>query len=495
MKKRIFSIVLSMLLCTTSILEINVFANDSIALDGAPSCNISNNNYWFYFGTNVESYLYENADKTLTRVENIDGLVVVENYSANGDKLISTQNIDLELNIFGGFYSGKDYNFLVFGQQNPNESDNTEIMRVVKYSKDWHRLSSGSVYGANTYIPFDAGSLRMTETSGKLYVYTCHEMYQTDDGLHHQANMTFVFDENNLSVVDSYSGIMNIYYGYVSHSFNQFIQTDGEYVYRVDHGDAYPRGISITKCAVNGRITNVDVAIPVLFEGYIGDNYTNATVGGFELSSDNCIIAGSMGDHTSENWAHTAQNIFLSITKKDLSSTNDIVWLTDYDSSAETDVGTPQLVKIGNDRFLLMWEEYNTSTYSACIKMVTVDSNGNKTSKIVSSKLWLSDCQPIKCSDGLVRWYYTSDEKPNLCVIDPFDLESITSFTTYGDADGNGAINMLDVLLIRKYIAKQPVALDTIVADVNCDNAVNMLDALLIRKFIAKQPVTLGPQK
>ena len=64
----------------------------------------------------------------------------------------------------------------------------------------------------------------------------------------------------------------------------------------------------------------------------------------------------------------------------------------------------------------------------------------------------------------------------------------------YGDATGDGVINMLDVLLIRKYIAKQPVSVNADVADVNCDDAVNMLDVLLIRKYIAKQPVTLGPK-
>ena len=67
-------------------------------------------------------------------------------------------------------------------------------------------------------------------------------------------------------------------------------------------------------------------------------------------------------------------------------------------------------------------------------------------------------------------------------------------FTTYGDADGNGAINMLDVLLIRKYIAKQPVKPNLTASDVTADGNVNMLDVLLIRKFIAKQPVILGPQ-
>ena len=64
----------------------------------------------------------------------------------------------------------------------------------------------------------------------------------------------------------------------------------------------------------------------------------------------------------------------------------------------------------------------------------------------------------------------------------------------YGDADGNGVINMLDVLLIRKYIAKQPVEINLDAAEVTGDGAVNMLDVLLIRKYIAKQPVTLGPK-
>ena len=66
---------------------------------------------------------------------------------------------------------------------------------------------------------------------------------------------------------------------------------------------------------------------------------------------------------------------------------------------------------------------------------------------------------------------------------------------TYGDANGDGKINMLDVLLIRKYIAKQPVTPNLIASDVTDDGKINMLDVLLIRKYIAKQPVTLGPQK
>ena len=76
-----------------------------------------------------------------------------------------------------GFYSGSDHNYFVFGQANPNDSDEEEVMRIVKYSKDFPRIGAVSVYGANTNIPFEAGSLRMTETAGKLYCHTCHEMY------------------------------------------------------------------------------------------------------------------------------------------------------------------------------------------------------------------------------------------------------------------------------------------------------------------------------
>ena len=64
----------------------------------------------------------------------------------------------------------------------------------------------------------------------------------------------------------------------------------------------------------------------------------------------------------------------------------------------------------------------------------------------------------------------------------------------YGDVNYDSKVNMLDVLLIRKYIAKQPIDLDENLADVTCDSKVNMLDVLLIRKYIAKQPVHLGPQ-
>ncbi|MGN0115107.1 MAG: leucine-rich repeat protein [Acutalibacteraceae bacterium] len=106
--------------------------------------------------------------------------------------------------------------------------------------------------------------------------------------------------------------------------------------------------------------------------------------------------------------------------------------------------------------------------------------------------------------------YYVSesgDFEPMMCTIDvenrkiTAQLKHFSMYVVaagvafkYGDANGDGNINMLDVLLIRKYIAKQPVTPNLDASDVTADGNVNMLDVLLIRKYIAKQPVTLGPQ-
>ena len=129
-------------------------------------------------------------------------------------------------------------NYIVFGQNNKNENNSAEIIRIVKYSKNWSRISDCKIYGSNTTAPFNAGSLRMIELDGKLYVYTCHEMYADSNNLNHQANMLFTVDESTMKTTDSMYEVSNLQNGYVSHSFNQFIATDGAYIYRVDHSES-----------------------------------------------------------------------------------------------------------------------------------------------------------------------------------------------------------------------------------------------------------------
>lgn len=395
-------------------------------LEGEKTSNASLNDYETY-GTIIGSYLVESADGALVRVEYSSGHVITETYDISSGTLLNSKVLEKELDIFGGFFNGRDAYYIVYGQENEAEQNNREVLRVVEYAKDWSRMRSVSIYGANTYSPFDAGSLRMAETDGKLYIHTCHTMYKDEDGIRHQANMTYVIDERAMDVNQSYYDILNIAQaGYVSHSFNQFIQTDGEYVYRVDHGDGGPRAVSLTRCNVGGKVTDVKYTLPLPISGSEGDNATGVSVGGFELSEEACIIAGNSVPQ-GDSFAGTSgqRNIFVTITSKDLLHT-DTVWVTSYGENDNVTVRTPHLTKIGEGQFLLMWEEqYGSETGRSVTKMATMDSSGNLTSDIASCRECLSDCSPVFCSDKLVRWYTADGEELCLYTINPFDLSQL----------------------------------------------------------------------
>ena len=415
--------------CTVTVTPIGSDTKGSATtLSGRSTDNASDNHYNTWSSV-TNSYLVQNSDGTLTRLENTSSGVVIENYSADGKTLISQRTISKELNTFGGFYSGKDYNYLVFGQNNTSESDSKEVVRVVKYTKSWSKVNSCSISGVNTTKPCSAGSLRMEEAGGKLYVYTCHEMYADSDGINHQANMLFTIDESSMSLTDSMYDVSNLTDGYVSHSFNQFIKADesGKYIYRVDHSESSNymmngsylsvNGITLTKYKADGKSTAVSVSVPVKFD-INKSNYTGASIGGFELGSGNCLIAYAKDVSSSCK----TRNVYISVTDELFNGTQNIA-LTNYGTSSKVTCRTPQLIKINDNLFLVMWEEYNSSTGKTTTKTMTVDSNGKTVSKAVSHSFGLSDCQPIVCSDSMVKWYVTNNSAPTLYKLSPYALD------------------------------------------------------------------------
>ncbi|MGN0115034.1 MAG: dockerin type I repeat-containing protein, partial [Acutalibacteraceae bacterium] len=65
---------------------------------------------------------------------------------------------------------------------------------------------------------------------------------------------------------------------------------------------------------------------------------------------------------------------------------------------------------------------------------------------------------------------------------------------SYGDINSDGKINLLDLVALRKHLAKWSIEIDTAAADCNADGKVNLLDLVLLRKYLAKWSVKLGPQ-
>ena len=494
MKKTLCAIIALVILCASLAVPVSAAGSDLGAgnstnasesltvtrFGGGLPYNIDYHEYYNYSDI-VYSYLTEldNGDFAAVSYDYDDNKVIIIRYNSKLSKYLDMQTVKAELPIFGGYFSGEKYNYLVFGQNNFDESDSVEVMRVVKYDKSWKRLGDTKIKGANTYSPFSAGSLRMTETGGRLYVYTCHKMYKHTDGYNHQANMTFVIDEETNAVADCFFDVMNIGYGYVSHSFNQFIATDGEYIYRADHGDAYPRGVSVTKCRAGYDITDVEYDIPLTFSGYIGDNYTGASVGGMELADNEILIAGN-----SEEKTESARNIFVISVEKSLNESKTF-WLTDYYEKDNIEVGTPQLVKLGQNSFLLMWNETKNGGETVT-KAVTLDSRGGKTSGIVKLSAKLSDCQPVRASDGSVKWYASDGSNAWFYSLDISGGSE--SKTVLGDADCDGTVTVSDVTIIQRYIAEYDIKekFDKKAADVNKDGAVTIDDVTIIQRYLAE---------
>ena len=370
----------------------------------------------------INSYLFADGEGYL-RVQGdaVSGKLLAEYYSSDFT-LQNTVTVDLDLPIFGGFYSAGDSYYVLTGQNNKSENNSTEVFRITKYDKNWNRLGSSGLYGANTTKPFNAGTARFTQSGKYLLVRTCHEMYTSSkDGKNHQSNVTIQFDMDAMKITDSFSDVMNTGYGYVSHSFNQFIRTDGTSIVAADHGDASPRSAVLikyntdftkgtfvpdyyTKCSVVDMLT-----YPEHQSNY---NITGGSMGGFEVTSSDYITAMNSVDQA-DITNNTTRNIFVARVSKDL-GTKTVTQVTNYAEGTET-ASTPQLVKINDDELMLLWTREGKVNYAE------LGADGAVTSDIYSFEGELSDCQPI-AANGKVSWYIWNDGDITFNSIDLGDI-------------------------------------------------------------------------
>ena len=406
MKKRMLSIVLSGAMAVSTAVSAGSFSAFAVAQCVAYSGSNVNDQDYVQWSDTVKSYLTVCDNGNYMRVQSgaIEGKLLVEYYSSDFEPL-STKLIDNELPVFGAFYDSGDNYYVLSGQENPKQNDSLEVFRITKYDKNWNKIKSCGLYGANTTVPFDAGSARMTHSGDHLLVRTCHKMYKSSDGNNHQANVTIEVDMPSMTITDSYTGIMNVDYGYVSHSFNQFIKTDGNHIVALDHGDAHPRSAVLVKYNSDfttgkffpsyfEQVSNIDVVTyPEYTAGHY--NYTGAAIGGFDVSSSSYIVAQSTVDLDYINTSET-RNVYVSAVSKDL-STNKLNKITSY-AEGTASASAPQLVKINNNSFLLLWAR---DTKVSCAKL---NADGTVNGSIHTFEGSLSDCQPV-IKNGRAVWY------------------------------------------------------------------------------------------
>lgn len=129
----------------------------------------------------------------------------------------------------------------------------------------------------------------------------------------------------------------------------------------------------------------------------------------------------------------SVRNVVLYVTgQSDLNSTK-TVQLTNYSANGNTSASVPQLVKLSNDRFLVLWEPSTKNQYGAfetdgTICYAFVDGSGKQIGQAQSEKARLSDCQPITV-DGKAVWYVTSNSAPKF-----YEIDQNGSLTAYSAA-------------------------------------------------------------
>lgn len=403
-----------------------MFSCKVYAEDTAPDCislsqtNIVQRNETY--GDTTDNYITISNGNYMKVEAHTRAAWVVVSYFDKDFNLIERKLIPEELSMFGAFYETNDYYFIISGDSNLEESDEVEVFRITKYDKEWNRISSCGLFGANTRGPFSYGNCSVAVEGSYMVVHTSHIMYTTSDGYTHQANLTFKADIDSMEITDSFYKISYEAYGYVSHSYNQFVKVDNNKMITLDHGDSAPRSAVIMQYPlafdsgkfVSNKVSKIDV-IDFPYGGT--DSYiTGVSLGGFEITDSSYIIAGNSVTLDDNYLSRSTRNIFVAIVDKE---TNDITqkWITDY-SEGEPTACIPHMVKVNNNKFFLIWYANNKISY------VLIDGNGNKISDIHTSDGFLSDCVPLLDGNDIV-WHTRKNQHESFYRINLNDLDNI----------------------------------------------------------------------
>lgn len=393
-----------------------------------------------------------------------DGKKVRIEYYDNDFNIQSKKSIDMELSIWGGFYAGSDAYYLVEGQNNTNESDTAEVIRVIKYDTDWNKIGTACItgnpelFGGEVRYPFDYGCVEMAEYNGTLYIVTGHEGYVDPEyNQGHQGFLMITVDEASMTGKIADSDLW--------HSFAQYIERKDSDLYVLEQSE----GSRYTKLTKYNADNLEKTSLPVLEYG--GDRTSAwsiacyASVDGMALSSENILCLGTSIDQSKYDsvTTDTAHNIYLTVTPMSDFSENatTVKWITNYIDDGACFLGT-KITKIDDNRFMISWEEYEKSQMAgiddglseSILHYIFIDGNGNKVSEEFTAAAPISDCQPI-VKDSKIVYYASNANMMNFYSIDAetgaFDKKAYrvagenATWTLHNDVltiSGTGAISV-----------------------------------------------------
>lgn len=340
-----------------------------------------------------------------------DGEQIVIEYYDESFNIQSRKLLEMELDIWGGFYEGSDAYYIIEGCTNTDENDNAEVVRVIKYDKEWNRQGAANItpnadlWGAEVRYPFDYGCVEAAEYNGKLYIVTGHEGYV--DPTYNQGHQGFLMIAVDEATMEGKIVVADLW-----HSFAQYIDNIDSDFFVLEQSEG-SRCTKLSKYSTDdsGDILKIN-SFPVLEYG--GSRTSawaiacRASVDGIALSDKNVLCLGTSIDQSDyDNYSSdTSYNIYLTVTSMtDFSEeATTVKWITDYNGDGKRFHGT-KITKISDERFMISWEEYtdedlspsdiNDGLSAHILHYIFIDGDGNKLSEEFTVNAPFSDCQPV----------------------------------------------------------------------------------------------------
>ena len=299
-------------------------------------------------------------------------------------------------------------------------------------------------------VPFKSGNCAMAFRGDLLICSYAREMYNT-----HQSNGVFCVDTTTMKETTDYDS-------YVSHSFHQAVLvTSGQApqakegtVIFADHGDGFPRGMSIhimqepDPREVDDLFPKMVEAVPFHFYGEDGDNTTNAKLTGIGELDKGIVLVGSSAKSMTAAAYEENQQLFLQLldaatgkpllsaasrfgtsiefNTQDFYTDEGIIWLTNNKNKR---VMNSAMAVIDTDKVLVMWEEQDKNNRFVNSYYSIVRSDGKVLKKAIPMQnAHVNGTEELKYHDGYVTWTYaSSDNLGNNATVYRLDVNKTTT--------------------------------------------------------------------
>ena len=390
------------------------------------------------------SYIIVNNNNTFTRIENYGDVILAETYGSDF-KLISQSTVGFQLSKFGGFYAADNYYYFVFGQDNYEQDDNKEVIRIVQYTKAWEHAKTYSIKGANTTVPFDGCNSDFSEIGNILYFRCGHQTYKDNNGAYHQGPMTISINQERTEVYDVQSDVKGASYGSIENVGATYIDASDGVLVAADHSKINPYGAVLSAYNNSSKSTSFESSCltakslgqVLSADGYLAD----FTIGGMEVSSQyNLVVGTQIPVDASSN----ARNIVVMAVPRNefTDSAVKLTFLTGFAVGDADTADTPYIVRVMDERYLVIWEQKQGYSDSGKVYYTYIDGSGNRLTDVSSMDGCLSDCQPVVFGNNVI-WYTTDAAKVRIYALSLTDSNnSSTKNVVYNN--NNNTYNGID---------------------------------------------------